>query len=250
VIGNPFNWFALLRAFVVIVNPVKFLGAVARGQALSDVVVRTPVGNVRLHLRNYESLKTCFSVFCRRDYATPTDPPFAFLDVGANIGFASIYFLSRNRANRVTCFEPDRANLDFLKQNLHDFADRSEIRGYALATSTGTVSLFRAEDGKYSSLIPSEKACLPDRIECRVFADALREVASDSLPVVVKLDVEGLELDLVRSVEWREFPRVRRLLCESTECGQVISRAHSRRVRNGYVEDVTFTDGAEPRRRL
>ena len=103
-------------------------------------------------LRNFASLRTFFSISCRGDYATPTDSVFSFLDAGANIGIASVYFLTRNRANRAICFEPDRANQELLKQNLADFADLSEIRVYALATSAGTVSLFRSEDGMYSSL--------------------------------------------------------------------------------------------------
>ena len=241
-IGNRYNWLALFRALFVIVNPLRFFAAIARGQALPDVVVRTPTGHFRVFLRNYESLKTCFSVFCRRDYATSIDPPCEFLDVGANIGIASLYFLSRNPANRVTCFEPDRANLGFLERNLSEFDKRSKINAYALGLSPGLVSLFRADDGKYSSLIPSERACLPDQVECRVFDDALRETATNALPVVVKLDVEGLELDLVRSIEWRNHPGIWRLLCESTECAEVISREHIRRIHNGYVEDVIFKD--------
>jgi FkbM family methyltransferase len=249
-IANPYNWLALARALVVIVSPVRFFGAALRRQGLSEVTVRTPIGNVRIHLRNFASLRTLFSIFCRGDYATPQWPVFSFLDAGANVGIASLYFLTRNRANRVTCFEPDRANLDLLKKNLADFTDRSEIRVYALATSAGSVSLFRSEDGMYSSLIRSERSCIPDPIECRVFADAVRENASKSLPVVVKLDVEGLEVELVRSVDWSEFPRVCRLICESSECGKVIARAHDRRLRNGYVEDLTFTDdAASPQRR-
>jgi len=241
-IFNPFNWLALTRAFYVFVRPLEFALAIVRGQALPEVVVRTPTGNVRVRLRNYESLKTCFSVFCRGDYATPAGSPMTFLDVGANIGIASLYFLSRNSANRIICFEPDQGNLEFLRRNLDQYAERSTICAWALGTTAGTVTLFRAADGKYSSLLPSSRACLPDEIECRVFADALRDFTPLDSPATVKLDVEGLEPELVRSVDWSDFPRIRRLLCESTECAASIGRRHSLLLRNGYVEDVTFED--------
>lgn len=242
-LGNPFNWLAVPRAFLIISSPLKFFGALARGQALPEIIVRTPVGKIQVSLRNLESAKTFFSVFCRRDYATPKSPAVLLMDVGANIGITSLYFVSRNRANRAICFEPDHGNVDVLVRNLRQFADRTEVHVCALATSAGTTTFYRAEDGKYSSLIQSERACLPDPVECRVFADALRGIVSDAtIPVVVKLDVEGLEPDLVRSVEWEKFTRVHRLVCEGTECGRLISRPHRRQVRSGYVEDMSFED--------
>jgi FkbM family methyltransferase len=244
--GNVFNWLALLRAFAVISNPARFFAAIARGKELPDVVVRTPTGNVCIHLRNFESLRTLFSIFCRLDYNTPAQPACAFIDVGANIGIASVYFLSRNRANRVTCFEPDRENLDFLRRNLRTFANRSTICAYALATSDGSATLYRAEDGKYSSLIASERACLPEQIECRSFKSTLQTINADTLPITVKIDVEGLELALVNSVDWREFPTVRRLICEATGWGATIPRPHTQRVRTALVEDVIFTDEGAP----
>jgi FkbM family methyltransferase len=247
VIGNPFNWLAVPRAFLTICSPLSFFSALVRGRALPEVIVRTPVGKIRIALRNFESTKTLFSVFCRRDYATPKYPAVVLMDVGANIGITSLYFVSRNRANRAICFEPDRANVDILTRNLLQFADRTEVRVCALATSAGTTTFYRAEDGKYSSLIQSERACLPDPVECRVFSEALRAVISEAtIPIVVKLDVEGLEPDLVRSVEWEHFPRVHRLVCEGTECGRLISRPHRRQVRSGYVEDMCFSDFKRP----
>ncbi len=246
VIRNPFNWLAVPRALLTICSPLGFFSALARGKALPEVIVRTPVGKIRIALRNFESTKTFFSVFCRRDYATPEYPVVVLLDVGANIGITSLYFVSRNRANRAICYEPDLANVDILTRNLRRFADRTEIRVCALATSAGTTTFYRAEDGKYSSLIRSGRACMPDPVECQVFSDALRAVVSEATnPIVVKLDVEGLEPELVRSVEWERFPSVHRLVCEGTECGRLVSRPHRRRVRSGYIEDMCFS---EPRR--
>ena len=239
---NAYNWLALIRACTVISNPARFFVAIVRRKELPDVVVRTPTGNVCIHLRNFESLRTLFSIFCRLDYETPTEPSFWFMDVGANIGIASVYFLTRNPRNRVTSFEPDRENLEFLKRNLRDFPDRSSICSYALATSDGSATLYRAEDGKYSSLIASDRACLPQQIECRSFKGMLQEITADKPPVTVKIDVEGLELELVNSINWREFPTVRRLICEATGWGATIARPHTQRVRTGFVEDVNFTD--------
>lgn len=239
-LANPYNWLGLLRVPFVIVRPMRFFVAVLTRRTLPDVVVRTPVGQIRVHLCNFESLKTLFSVFCRRDYMTRGDRPFVFVDIGANIGIASAYFLTRHPENRVVCYEPDRGNLATLDKNLRLFADRAEVHPCAIAPSSGVAVLFRSEDGKYSSLVPSNTAYARDQVECRSFPGVLAEVRRLGLPIVVKLDVEGMEPELVKSISWQEHPNVHRVLCESTECSALISRRHVRCVRNGYVEDMTF----------
>ena len=72
-IRNRHNWLALYRALWVFSNPVQFAWSLLRKSAPPQVRLRTPTGAVTLHLRNFESLKTAFSVFCRGDYHTETD---------------------------------------------------------------------------------------------------------------------------------------------------------------------------------
>src|SRR5690348_7970998 len=124
---NRDNWRSALKIFLTIHQPLRFIWAIALGKTLAHVSVRTPIGRVRIALRNHESLKTLFSIFCREDYPIDSTGPYAFMDVGANVGIASAYFLSRNPLNVVTCFEPDPANLKFLEETLRFFAGRSQI---------------------------------------------------------------------------------------------------------------------------
>jgi FkbM family methyltransferase len=237
---NRHNWLALFRVFMVFGRPFSFFAAILSGRVLKEVDVKTPIGVIRVEMRNHESLRTLFSTFCRRDYLTATSPAFAVMDCGANIGIASLYFLTRNVANRTTCFEPDRANTAYLHRNLAPFAERVTIHEVGLATEDGSATLFRAEDGKYSSLIPSDRANTPDQIECRKFDSALRAVVAEQLPVIVKMDVEGVEVDLVKSVNWDDYPSVRRIISESTGCTNVIRRTHRLEFRSGLVEHLIF----------
>jgi FkbM family methyltransferase len=186
-------------------------------------------------------LKTVFSVFCRHDYATSKDAAILALDFGANIGVAAVYFLTRNPANRVRCYEPDPANLPFLRRNLAPFAARATIVERAVGPTTGTCDLFQSEDGKYTSTIASNHSVAKVTVEVQSFSEALAESAASSLPVVVKLDVEGIETDLVRSVQFERYPQIARIVCESLGCGELVSRRHTRHVRNGYIEDIEFT---------
>ena len=236
---NPHNWRALIRAGFVIANPILLLWNIWRRHPLSYVDIKTPTGPLRVHLRNFESFRTCFSIFCRLDYETDSQSARAFLDVGANVGIASLYFLSRHSRNQVFCFEPDQGNLECLRQNLQPFIGRAEIETYALSTTTGVRYFYRSQDGKYSSLKPGGRASLETAVECVPFHQVLSKYKAD--PLIVKIDVEGVELELVQSISWESFPNVKRLIIESSECGAAITRNHKRHLINGYIEDIRFS---------
>lgn len=242
-LGDKYNWMAIPRAFAVFAKPFEFFWHASNGTFPQKVEVRSPTGPVIIKLRNFESLKTCYSVFCREDYKTSPRRSFMALDLGANIGVAALYFLSRNRANRVRCYEPDPTNLDLLYRNLDPYKERVEIVEKAVAPSSGTGTLFRATDGKHSSLRQDVAvyngfaAEVPT--ELIAFDEVLR-AASDNPEVVVKIDVEGIETDLIRSVEFGNYPYVRRLLVESVTCSELIAKPHRRTLRTGAIEDLEF----------
>lgn len=237
---NRYNWLGLLRACWIVTNPPRFFVALARHRAPETLAVRTPTGTITLALRNFESVKTLFGVFCRDDYATASNRAFFFCDIGANIGFAAAYFLSRHPSNRVCCFEPDETNLPWLNRNLAVFAGRVTIINRAVATTSGETVLYRAETGKHSALHPNDIATIPQKVASSGFGDVLAAPAPDALPTVVKLDVEGVEEELIKSVRFENYPQLQRLLCESTSCSQLITRPHRRALRNGYIEDLSF----------
>ena len=244
-LNNRFNWQALPRALAIFSDPVDFLWNSSTGRFPSQMKVRSPIGPVTIALRNYESLKTCFSIFAREDYRTDPRSRFMVLDIGANIGVAALYFLSRNRFNRVRCYEPDPANLDYLRRNLEPFGDRVEIVEKAVAPRSGTATLFRAVDGKHSSLrqdvAVSNGFAAESPTELVAFDDVLRGAEGESGELLVKIDVEGIEPDLVRSVNFSDHPRVRRVLVESTRCSVLIKRPHRRILRIDSIEDIQFT---------
>ena len=239
-IFNRFNWLALFRAFWVLIEPFQFLVGLLLRQALDTVHVRTPVGRITLTLRNAESLKTLFSIFCRQDYYTSQEKPYLFLDVGANIGLASAYFLSRNTDNTVQAFEPDLTNLDYLKRNLAAFPGRAAIIDHAVAAHSGVTVLYRSSDGKHSSLSRSERAQIPQQTITSAFDEIVRKTSVTNLPTVIKLDVEGMEMELVRSVKFEDYDNVHRLICEGIGYSLWVSRPHALTLRNGYIEDLSF----------
>jgi FkbM family methyltransferase len=243
VIRNRHNWRALYRALWVFENPLLFIACLLRRSAPKRMRLRTPTGGVTLHLRNFESVKTAFSVFCREDYGIDGERALHFLDIGANVGISAVYFLTRHPCNTVRCYEPDSGNLAFLRMNLAPFGARARIVEKAVGITGDDLLLYCAADGKYSSTLATSDAIAVQRIEADAFGDVLAEAQRIGWPSVVKLDVEGIERQLISAIDFANYPNVERLFCESTDCGELIRRHHVRSVRNGYVEDLRFLPG-------
>jgi len=121
--------------------------------------------------------------------------------------------MSRNPDSRARFFEPDEENLDWLKRNLEPFGVRVTIVNCAVTLQTGEAVLYRADDGRHSSMRQSAIAKTPQKVSTRV--ELLTEASGSSLPVVVKLNVEGLENELVASTKFENHPRLSRLVCGS-----------------------------------
>ncbi len=66
-----------------------------------------------------------------------------FFDIGANIGVYSLYALMRHPAARVVAFEPEYANLHFLRDNVveNGLLDRATIYPLALSDKSGPSTL-------------------------------------------------------------------------------------------------------------
>ena len=68
-------------------------------------------------------LSTVFGVFCREDYPPPAGSR-VVIDIGANIGIATLFFVSRNREALVYAYEPVDDNVEMFRRNVGPFRDR------------------------------------------------------------------------------------------------------------------------------
>ncbi|MEX2195996.1 MAG: FkbM family methyltransferase [Thermoleophilaceae bacterium] len=195
------HWRSLRNIPITVRRPVGFLAryVTGRGEYPAEVKVRTPTGVLPLAVYCADDIATVNEVFCRLDYRVSSDIR-TVLDIGANIGISAAYFLSRNPAVRVTCFEPAPANLPRLRAQLEQFGDRAEIQEYAVATADGDVEFGVEPTGRYGSMyIPPthERIVVPCRSINGVLEDALG--STDRIDVL-KLDTEGLEPATIEAI--------------------------------------------------
>ncbi|MDQ4039109.1 MAG: FkbM family methyltransferase [Actinomycetota bacterium] len=159
--------------------------------------IRTPTGVIRPGLRDYHDLLTVNEVFCRRDYGHGRDLE-VVVDIGANIGLAALFFLTRDRSCRVYCFEPDPANSDVLRETLSGLEDRYSLIERAV-TPQPSAHVGFVPQGRYGRFAQAGE----DAVEVPAIgmAEAIQEVLTGEPRVdLVKIDTEGSELKLVEAL--------------------------------------------------
>jgi FkbM family methyltransferase len=193
-----------------------------RGSYPYKIGLRTPIGAIDLELYSREDLVTIYEVFFRKDYRVPSDARLV-VDFGSNIGISAAYFLTRNTRLKVHAYEPVPANISRAKRNLAPFADRVELVECAVGTKDGCVSFGVESSGRYGGIaLPGEvdvkRRALEAYIEvpCRRGEDELRRILQDNPRIdALKIDVEGMEIPLLRSLS---IAVLERISCIMAEC--------------------------------
>jgi FkbM family methyltransferase len=178
-----------------------------RGSYPWDVRLSTPTGAVTVRLENRHDLLTVVEVFCRRDYGS--DAPASVLDIGANVGLAALYWLTRRPDSRVVCVEPDPSNAATLRRNLAGFEARYTLVEAAV-TPGGADHVRFAPGGRYGRIDAAGTVI--------VNAVSVRELLQNHPAELVKIDTEGSERELVDAIPasfssrivWEDDGRVRR----------------------------------------
>ena len=121
------------------------------------------------------------------------------VDVGAHLGWFSITAARRaGPEGRVIAYEPHPETFELLRKNLRDngVAEVVDARRRGVGARAGRASFHLTEGGDTSSLYPASGAR-------EVIVDLVAGDAElDGIPVdVIKLDVEGAELEALRGLE-------------------------------------------------
>jgi FkbM family methyltransferase len=143
---------------------------------------------------------TVTEVFCKQVYPVPSEAR-VIVDVGANIGISALYFLTEAPRSRVHLFEPNPLLGDRLRANLDRFEDRVEIAEAALAAAAGRARFGLEPTGRYGGIGVAGSSGTID-VECRAAGAELDAIARREGRIdLLKVDIEGGELELLRSLD-------------------------------------------------
>lgn len=136
-----------------------------------------------------------------RCYAKPGD---TVIDVGAHIGYFTLFLAELvGPHGQVYSFEPDARARSFLARSISGSGmDWIDVSPFALATGRGSVKFFLAKGLGSSSAVKSVQQLDAEETAIQtVSLDELVDQGSVAGPIrVVKIDVEGYELDAIRGM--------------------------------------------------
>lgn len=138
------------------------------------------------------------------------------VDIGAHIGVFSIAAATRASGVKVFAFEPFPENFFRLRKNIarNKLEDRIFPIDCAIAGARGSRDIYVMPERFSPSLLPLEDNMGHISIRCVTLADVFDEYKIDRCDFL-KIDCEGLELEIVAALPEKYFKRIRSITLET-----------------------------------
>ena len=138
------------------------------------------------------------------------------LDIGANIGASAIFYKSLYPSAQIHCFEPMQSNIGILTKNTKTLND-THIHNIALSSTDGTVEMIASPDGNNTGgwSIHQRGAKGEEKrieVECKHSGDYIK--ALDIQPDIIKIDTEGAEKIILKSLHEEQLKHVKMIVGE------------------------------------
>ncbi len=161
-----------------------------------DLTLKSPFSaSIRLRPRSND-IYTFDEVFMRnlQEPAIAAMPRIStIIDLGANIGLSTIYFLGKLPGCRILAFEPDRANFELLTHNTAAFRDRVVVEQAAAWTCDGPVRFMAPESpGHVNAGAVAANSAGGIEVPGYSLASIIERSGFDRVGLL-KIDIEGAE---------------------------------------------------------
>jgi FkbM family methyltransferase len=224
---------ALFRALRILDNSPRWLWNYLRetGSFPAQIGIVTPTGTVRPWLYHAHDLVTVIGIFCREDYRASRSIQ-VIVDVGSNIGLSALYFLTRNSHCRCYLYEPVPRNLRRMRRNLEAYEKRYRVEAAAVSDEGGIVDFGTEETGIYGSIGGSIGNTI--RVRCLDINDVLEScLQHESRIDILKIDIEGWELRVLRAIRPEFFTRIDTIYVEAVPEGLPFPVPYHGKLRGG-----------------
>ena len=171
----------------------------------------------RVNLRQGTSDFLLFAeLLVEQAYELPADvePPQTVLDVGANVGLASSFFLTKYPRCSVLAIEPDPINHELARQNLAQFGARATLVQAAVWHEETALRVTSGDSrGTWSSTVETGSILADDQVVEALTVDNILDRYGLTSVDLLKMDIEGAEAEVFRhGSSWRS--RVKTFIVE------------------------------------
>jgi FkbM family methyltransferase len=149
----------------------------------------------RLYFRdNFGDITNLTNLLYRRVYRwTELRHPGVILDVGANIGLASVWFSHHNPGRKIVACEPLPENVVMIRQNV----PTAEIINAAIGDQVGQVTLTTDQDGIMASRVPNATHSTHRTFPLTTL-DTITAENKINQAGLLKIDAEGMEVEILQ----------------------------------------------------
>lgn len=186
--------------------------AFSTGHYPAQIRIATPLGTIVPTVYSWHDMLTVNEIFCRRDYAAPIGTR-VVVDFGSNIGISALYFLTRNLECKVYLWEPLQRNLERLQRNCREYQGRYELTSCAVGLKNGMANFGYESTGRYGGIDLTLEDSI--QVECRDGREVIDGIlAKHDCIDILKIDVEGLESELIRHLTAKQLRHIKRIYAE------------------------------------
>lgn len=205
--------YEMLKIFHIDFTKIRFLNRIAyerdnwEYKVLEDKTILSTVGNVTINEKKGTDTDILMEIFVRHEYSINLLPHSIVIDLGMNVGIASLYFASHDEVDKVYGFEPfpdtyqmalDNFNLNSyeIQEKIipHNMAvtDKEEYKDVAVVTDMPGWRNIRSQDENFPKV----------RIQCKSAAAVVEEIIKNNpnKKYVLKCDTEGSEYLIFNSL--------------------------------------------------
>ncbi|MCA9392429.1 FkbM family methyltransferase [candidate division WWE3 bacterium] len=167
--------------------------------------------NVR---RDYTDRFIIDEVFKLAVYGDVVKDASVIVDLGANIGAFSIYAATKATNAIVYSVEPEPANFATLQENVTlNNLDNVHLLNAAMGSRDGNVQLYTSNDNSGAHTLLRDQGGETVNVKSKRFETFMVEQSLATIDVL-KIDVEGLEYEILDSITTETFAKIKSLLIE------------------------------------
>lgn len=164
--------------------------------------IKTPFSDIPIKLRTYSSDPYIFKeIFLEKEYDLALkNKPNLIVDVGANVGYASIFFACKYPEAEIIAVEPEQGNFAILKRNIEPYSNIQAIKS-GVWSKSGYLKIENPQDAECAFQFKYTEESTGN-IKCLTIGDILNTSNYNYIDLL-KIDIEGAEKELFsQNTEW------------------------------------------------
>ena len=162
----------------------------------------------KIKMYSVDDFSTLNLVFCRQDYVNFNNKRIV-IDIGANIGTTTLYWLHNDPHCKVYCFEPSSLNFERLSYNLKKFNKSIILKKLGVDNKNYFKKLYLTKTGTNSSIFLKNKKKF-EIIRVIDINSILNSLLKKYKYIdILKIDTEGTELSIIKSIKYNYIKKIK-----------------------------------------